>query len=137
MLDLYVSYLYYLVTVVIWQSLTGVPKKKSNGPDLKLWLSEAAEHCCFKGMGLLQAKALLLQRERLEVVRGKRMARKVELEIEKQCGFRPRKGTMDAFYSVQKAIRQRRELIEAARISEVQRMFREAMGKSITSPAAK
>jgi hypothetical protein len=62
-------------------------------------------------MGLLQAKACLLDRERLEVVRSRRL-------------FRPSRDTLDAFNKVQIAIKKRKELTD------------EAMGKLNTSPAA-
>ena len=72
-------------------------------------------------MGLLQAKACHLDRQRLEVVRVRRNVR--QQQRQQQCGFRPVKSAQDA-------------LREAWIAMWVRRMCREAMGKMITSPAA-
>ena len=62
---------------------------------------------------MLQAKARLLDRERLEAARSRR-----------QYGFRPSSDTLGAFNKVQIAIKKRKELTD------------EAMGKLNASPAA-
>ena len=72
-------------------------------------------------MGLLQANACHLDRQRLEVVRVRRRVR--HQQRQQQCGFRPAK-------SAQEALR------EAWIAMWVREMCREAMGKITTSPAA-